>query len=163
MPTASLNDDSTEMCEKHMANNEPLPTNIRIALKTLVFASLLTAAGLVTLATFSDLYNPGSTDAQSIGDNAETWMFICVCFSVPLWIEKMVVFKKWADRFTILPTMGQKRSALWVASKPILKQVGIIFALFIICNIWLAISNPIPPDVADNYVTYYSQHYLQGS
>ena len=144
-----------------MTNNNQQSTNIRIALKTVVFASLLISAGLVTLATYTDMYDPGSTDAQSIGDNAETWMFICVCFSIPLWIEKVFILKKWADRFTSLPTMGQKRVALWIASKPILKQVGIIFALFIICNIWLAIFNPIPPDVANNYVDYYSQYYLQ--
>lgn len=145
-----------------MTNNEPLIKNIRIALKTAVFASLLIAAGLVTLATYTDMYDPGSTDAQAIGENAETWMFICVCFSIPLWIEKICILKKWADRFTSLPTMAQKRAALWIASKPILKQVGIIFALFIICNIWLTLFNPIPPDVANNYVDYYSQYYLQG-
>ena len=154
MDTASLN-------SGFVADNEPLIKNIRITLKTAVFASLLIAAGLVTLATYTDVHDPGSIDAKSIGENAEMWMFICVCFSIPLWIEKVIIFKKWADRFTSLPTMAQKRTALWIASKPILKQVGIIFALFIICNIWLAIFNPIPPEIADNYIDYYSQYYLQ--
>ena len=141
-----------------MANNEQ---NIRIALKTVVFASLLISAGLVTLATYSDLHNPGSTDARAIGESAKTWMFICVVFSVPLWVEKITVFVEWMRCYEALPTVEQKRSVLWIASKPILKQVGIIFLLFIICNIWLAIFNPIPPDVANNYIDYYSQHYLQ--
>ena len=140
-----------------MKDNEILPKNIRIAFKTIVFISILIAAALVVIATYTDLYVPGSTDARTIADSAKVWMFICVMFSVPLWIEKGIAIKKWVTHIDLITDESQKRSEIWTASKPIVKQVCIILGLFIICNIWLAVFNPIPPEIASNYIEYYSR------
>ena len=92
--------------------DEILTVAQRTLFKALVILFLIGAACSVITAAYMDLYNPGSSQAMTITDIAKSFMLFTVLSSIPLWIEKGIVIKKWVAYIDSITDQDFKRDEI---------------------------------------------------
>ena len=129
----------------------------RTLLKSMVFLFLMGAACSLITSAYMDLYSPGSLQAREVSDIAKTFMLFTVLSSLPLWIEKGIVIKKWVTYIDSITDEDLKRTEIYRILKPIIKHVAIICIMIIIACVFIQLFNPVSPETIDNYIRYYSR------
>jgi len=104
-----------------------------------------------------DLYNPGSSQARMITDTAKYFMLFTVLSSLPLWIEKGIIIKKWVSYIDSMTDQDIKRDEINKVLKPIVKHAILIIIMVMIACIFIQVFNPVSPETIDNYIQYYSR------
>lgn len=137
--------------------DEILTVAQRTLFKAFVILFLIGAASSVITAAYMDLYNPGSSQAMTITDIAKSFMLFTVLSSLPLWIEKGIVIKKWVAYIDSITDQDFKRDEITKVLKPILKHAMLIIIMVIIACVFIQVFNPISSETIENYIQYYSR------
>lgn len=137
--------------------DEILTTAQRTLFKALVILFLIGAASSVIMAAYIDLYNPGSSQAMIITNIAKSFMLFTVLSSLPLWIEKGIVIKKWVAYIDSITDQDFKRDEINKVLKPILKHAMLIIIMVVIACVFIQVFNPVSSETIENYIQYYSR------
>lgn len=111
---------------------------------------------------FVDLYNPGSIEARELNDTVNRFFWVSMIFAAPLLYEKATRFNKWYDSFITLPVTSQQKT-IFNLLKPVLIQIIVVLILAVVAAIIISVYFNIPPEVIQNYQTYYSTDYSKDS
>lgn len=143
--------------DENEKSNKIFSTAQRTLFRSMVIIFLMGAAASVITAAYMDLYTPGSLQARTITEIAQWFMVFTVLSSIPLWIEKGIVIKKWVSHIDSITDQDVKRVEINKVLKPIIKHAAIICIMVIIACVFIQVLNPISPDVIENYIRYYSR------